>query len=266
MTKSTPLLLKQATDGILRLTLNRPGQGNCLSLALLQQITQEITAAGKEPLVKTIIIAASGSMFCSGHDLKELTARRSDSDGGREFYQTTLSACSAMMLAIVDCPKPIIAEVQGPALAAGAQLVATCDLAIASKKARFCLPGVDIGLFCSTPMVAVSRNVSHKHTLEMLLTGNMISARKAGKTGLINRVVPAKKLEAATEALARKIAGKSPRIIALGKRAFYQQTGMGLTAAYEFTTDVMIENMLNAQAKEGIAAFLEKRAPVWPEN
>jgi len=266
MTKSAPLLLKQAADGILRLTLNRPGQGNCLNLALLQQMTQEIAAAGEQPLVKTIIIAASGPLFCSGHDLKELTARRSDSDGGREFYQTTLNACSAMMLAIVDCPKPVIAQVQGPALAAGTQLVATCDLAIASKKARFCLPGVDIGLFCSTPMVAVSRNVSHKHTMEMLLTGNMISARRASKIGLVNRMVPAKKLKSATDALAKKIAEKSPRIIALGKRAFYQQTGMNLTAAYEFTTGVMIENMLNAQAEEGIGAFLAKRAPVWPEK
>jgi len=265
MSEPAPLLLKETANGILRLTLNRPRVGNCLSLALLKQLTDEISASADTPATRVIIIAASGSLFCSGHDLKEMTARRSDGDAGREFFQATLVACCTLMQAIVECPRPVIAEVQGPALAAGAQLVATCDLAIASTEAGFCLPGVDIGLFCSTPMVAVSRNISHKHTMEMLLTGEMISAQRACEMGLVNRVMSAGNLKAETEALAQKIASKSPAVLKLGKKAFYQQADMSLTSAYEFTTCVMIENMLNDAAQEGIGAFSEKRNPAWPQ-
>lgn len=263
---STALLLKETADAILRLTLNRPRLGNCLSLGLLEELFKEISAAGTNPDVKVIIIAANGSLFCSGHDLKEMTARRSDSDRGRAFFQQTLNACSTMMQSIIECPKPVIAEVQGPAFAAGAQLVATCDLAIASKKAGFCLPGVNIGLFCSTPMVAVSRNISHKHTMEMLLTGDMISAKRGRKLGLVNQVVSPKKLTARTEKLARKVASKSSAVVKIGKQAFYQQAEMNLASAYEYTTAVMIENMLNEAAEEGIGAFLQKRPPNWPQQ
>ncbi len=266
MNVSAPPLLTQIKNGVLRLTLNRARVGNCLNLALLKQLTGEISTAGNDPAIRVIIIAASGSLFCSGHDLKEMTARRSDDDGGREFFHTTLAACSALMQAIIQSPRPIIAEVHGPALAAGAQLVATCDLAVASTNAGFCLPGVDIGLFCSTPMVAVSRNISHKHTMEMLLTGDVISANRACEMGLVNRVVSADVLSAETEALAGKIAAKSSAVLKLGKQAFYQQADMSLASAYEFTTCVMIENMLNDAAQEGIGAFLEKRAPIWPQD
>jgi len=266
MSEPAPLLLKETANGILRLTLNRPRVGNCLNLALLKQLTDEISASADTSAIRVIIIAASGSLFCSGHDLKEMTARRSDADAGREFFQATLAACCALMQAIVECPRPVIAEVQGPALAAGAQLVATCDLAIASTEAGFCLPGVDIGLFCSTPMVAVSRNISHKHTMEMLLTGEMISAQRACEMGLVNRVVSAGNLKTETETLADKIASKSPAVLKLGKKAFYQQADMSLTSAYEFTTCVMIENMLNEAAEEGIGAFLEKCKPAWPQE
>jgi len=266
MNKTTSILIKESANGVLRLTLNRTHVGNCLSLDLLNHLKQEISAAGNDPATNVVIIAANGPLFCSGHDLKEMTARRIDDDGGREFFQTTLTACAAMMQSIIECPKPIIAEVQGPALAAGAQLVATCDLAIASTNAGFCLPGVNIGLFCSTPMVAVSRNISNKHTMEMLLTGDMFSAEWAAETGLVNRVVSADRLKTETQALADKIASKSSDILKIGKRAFYHQAGMSLKSAYEYTSSVMIENMLNAAAEEGIGAFLEKRSPEWPKS
>jgi len=266
MNDTAPLLLKEITGNILRLTLNRPEVGNCLSLDLLNQLQQEILSAAETPAVSVIVIAANGPMFCSGHDLKQMTARRNDKDSGRDFFQTTLLSCSAMMQSIIECPKPVIAQVQGPALAAGAQLIATCDLAIASTNAGFCLPGVNIGLFCSTPMVAVSRNISLKHTMELLLTGDMISAERGCEIGLVNRVVPTDDLMHETQALAQKIASKSSAVIKLGKHAFYQQAGMELKPAYQYTSGVMIENMLNQAAEEGIGAFLEKRAPVWPQT
>jgi len=185
MNKTSPILLEETAKGILRLTLNRPAVGNCLNFAFLKALRDRITIAGTNTDIRVIIIAANGSLFCSGHDLKEMTARRSDEDAGREFFQTTLNACSAMMQAIIECPKPVIAEVQGPALAAGAQLIATCDLAVASTNAGFCLPGVNIGLFCSTPMVALTRAVGRKKSMEMLVTGDAISAEEAERYGLI---------------------------------------------------------------------------------
>ena len=266
MNQNAPLLFKQTTDGILRLTLNRPRVGNCFNLALLRELTDALSAAGEDPEARVVIIAANGPLFCSGHDLKEMTANRSNEDAGRQFFQTTFAASSAVMQAILDCPKPVIAEVHAPALAAGVQLIATCDMAIASTQAGFSLPGVDIGLFCSTPMVAVSRNISRKHTMEMLLTSDMISAQRAYEMGFINRVVPADNLTAETEALAHKIASKSAAVLSLGKRAFYEQGRMDMKSAYEFTTNVMLENMLNDDAQEGIEAFLQKRKPVWPQE
>jgi len=261
-----PILLNSLVDNILRLTLNRPRFGNCLSLALMKTLTEGITAAGNNSAVKVIIISANGPLFCSGHDLKEMTGRRNDADKGREFFEETFGVCQIMLKAIRDCSQPVIAEIQGPALAAGAQLVATCDLAIASENAQFCLPGVNIGLFCSTPMVAVSRNVSHKHTMEMLLTGEMISAQHACEIGLINRAVPPADLPFETQKLAGKIATKSQTSIHIGKHAFYEQSQMSLDDAYEYTSRVMVENMLIASAKEGIGAFLEKREPEWPDE
>jgi len=266
MDQNAPLIFKETTDGILRLTLNRPRVGNCFNLALLRELTDGISAAGEDPEARVVIIAANGPLFCSGHDLKEMTASRSDEDAGRQFFQATFAASSAVMQAIIECPKPVIAEVHAPALAAGVQLIATCDMAIASAEAGFSLPGVDIGLFCSTPMVAVSRNISRKHTMEMLLTSDMISAQRAYEIGLINRVVSADNLTAKTEALAHKIASKSPVVLNLGKQAFYAQARMDVKSAYEFTTGVMIENMLNDDAQEGIDAFLQKRAPIWPQD
>jgi enoyl-CoA hydratase/carnithine racemase len=240
--------------------------GNCFNLALLKELTDALFAAGEDPQARVVIIAANGPLFCSGHDLKEMTASRNDEDQGRGFFQTTFAASSAVMQAILDCPKPVIAEIHAPALAAGVQLIASCDMAIASTDAGFSLPGVDIGLFCSTPMVAVSRNIPRKHTMEMLLTSDMIPAQRAYEMGLINRVVSADSLTAETEALADKIASKSSAVLSLGKRAFYQQAGMDMNSAYEFTTNVMIENMLNEDAQEGIEAFLQKRDPIWPQD
>ena len=266
MNETAPILLKETSAGILRLTLNRPGVGNCLSLELMQDMTKEIIAAGSNTDVKVIIIAGNGRLYCSGHDLKEMTARRGDEGGGRAFFETTLLACCTMMQSIIECPKPVIAQVQGPALAAGAQLIATCDLAVASENAGFCLPGVNIGLFCSTPMVAVSRNISHKHTMEMLLTGDMITAKRGCEMGLVNRVVAENNLAAETEALALKVASKSSAVLKIGKKAFYEQAEMSLKSANEHTTRIMIENMLNEAAQEGIGAFLEKREADWPQE
>ena len=202
--------------------------------------------------------------FCAGHDLKELTVRRADADGGRAFYGETMQACSALMMSIVRCPKPVIAAVQGTATAAGCQLVASCDLAIAADTASFCTPGVNIGLFCSTPMVALSRNVSRKQAMEMLLLGNMIEAGDALAWGLVNRVVKRQDVLAEALGLAEVIAAKPKGTVAVGKEAFYKQMEMPLQEAYDFAASVMVDNMLMAEAREGIGAFLEKRPPNWP--
>jgi enoyl-CoA hydratase/carnithine racemase len=218
---------------------------------------------GKDKSVAAIVLAAEGPVFCAGHDLKELTRHRADADGGLAFFADTMSRCSAMMQAIVACQKPVIAAVQGMATAAGCQLVATCDLAVAAEAAQFCTPGVNIGLFCSTPMVALSRNVSRKRAMEMLLLGEMLPAGKAAEYGLVNQVVPGERLMAEALALAGKIAEKSPAVVALGKAAFYAQAEMGLSEAYDYASKVMTQNMMAQDAAEGIGAFLEKRAPKW---
>jgi enoyl-CoA hydratase/carnithine racemase len=212
-----------------------------------------------------IVLRAAGPAFSSGHDLKEMTARRTDSDGGKAAFAALFSQCSRLMQTIVRHPKPVIAQVQGIATAAGCQLVASCDLAVASQQARFATPGVNIGLFCSTPMVALSRNVSRKHAIEMLLTGEMISAEEARRIGLVNRVVAQEQLESETMKLAELIAAKPRATVKIGKEAFYRQLEMGLSDAYDYASRVMTENMLAAEAREGIGAFVEKRDPKWPE-
>jgi enoyl-CoA hydratase/carnithine racemase len=250
-------------DGALTLVLNRPEQRNSLTRELLAELMSAIGAAAEDRDVRVVVLRANGPAFCAGHDLKELTEHRNDADGGRTFYEDTMQACSAMMQSIVRCPKPVIAQVHGIATAAGCQLVASCDLAIAADTARFATPGVNIGLFCSTPMVALSRNLSRKHAMEMLLFGDMQPAKRAAEMGLINKAVPEGDLDAEVRQFAEKIAGKSAQAIAVGKEAFYEQVEQKLGEAYDYASEVMVGNMLAEEAKEGIGAFLGKRRPRW---
>jgi enoyl-CoA hydratase/carnithine racemase len=245
------------------LTLNRPDRRNSLSEAMLAALQEGIDTASQDESVRAVVIAASGTVFSAGHDLKELTARRTDADGGRSYHEMIMRTCAKVMRSIVRCPKPVIAAVQGTASAAGCQLVATCDLAVAAEGANFSTPGVNIGLFCSTPMVALSRNVPRKRAMEMLLLGEMLPAREAAEYGLVNRVVPADRLMPEVLALAELIASKPPVTLAIGKEAFYRQIEMGLADAYDYAAGVMCENMMHREAEEGIGAFLEKRAPDW---
>lgn len=265
MQKSDILLRDLDADGILRLTLNDTGRRNALSEAMLAELGAAFADAGANAEVRGGILAATGPAFCAGHDLKEMTAGRAGSDRGRAYFTMVMAMCSGVMQGIVNCPKPVIAEVTGVATAAGCQLVASCDLAIAADTAQFSTPGVHIGLFCSTPMVALSRNVSNKHAMEMLLTGDMTSAKCAAEIGLINRAVGTDELQEATMEMARKIASKSSMILATGKRAFYAQREMTLSEAYDYASGVMVDNMLAVDAKEGIGAFIEKRAPQWQD-
>lgn len=248
-------------QGVVLLTLNRPEARNSLSLAMIDALERALEACGSD--VSAIVLAGNGPAFSAGHDLKELTRRRADHDGGRAFYAETMRRCSALMQSIVAARQPVIAAVEGVATAAGCQLVATCDLAIAGESARFATPGVNIGLFCSTPMVALSRNVSRKRAMEMLLLGDMLSAADAAEWGLVNRVAPAGRAIEQALAMARKIAAKSPATVSIGKAAFYTQMEQPLARAYDHAAEVMVENMLIADAAEGIGAFLEKRPPKW---
>jgi enoyl-CoA hydratase/carnithine racemase len=260
-------VLKSERDGpVVILTLNRPKARNSLSEALLAALSDAFTEIAADKKVRAVVIAAEGAAFSAGHDLKELTARRTDADGGREYFRTIMVTCGDMMQEIVNLPQPVIAAVQGVATAAGCQLVATCDLAIASQAAKFATPGVDIGLFCSTPMVALTRNVASKHAMEMLLTGQMVDAKRAAEIGLINRVVPAGQEVKAAIALAKEIASRSSYTIKIGKQAFYRQAEMGLCKAYAYTAGVMTENMMARDAEEGLCAFLEKREPKWKDR
>jgi enoyl-CoA hydratase/carnithine racemase len=256
-------VLRADAGGIAILTLNRPAQRNALSLGLIDALRASIDAIAADRQVRAVVLTANGPVFSSGHDLKELTAHRADADRGRAFYAETMRRCAALMQAIVALPQAVIAAVEGTATAAGCQLVATCDLAIAGAKARFATPGVNIGLFCSTPMVALSRNVAAKHAMELLLTGEMADAETAYRIGLVNRVVEAEGALAAAQALAQKVATKSTHVLAIGKKAFYAQRDMGLAEAYDYTVDVMVQNMLARDAEEGIGAFVEKREPKW---
>jgi enoyl-CoA hydratase/carnithine racemase len=259
---ATELVALSQSERIATLTLSNPASRNALSRAMMSALAGRLAALATRDDVRVVLLQAEGPAFCAGHDLKELTTRRGDADGGRAFFEETMRACSALMQQIVALPQPVIAVVEGMATAAGCQLVATCDLAVAGPAARFCTPGVDIGLFCTTPAVALSRNVAPKQAMEMLLTGVPIDAGEALRIGLVNRVAPEGARTGAL-ALAEVIAAKSPQAIRFGKRAFYAQREKPLCEAYELASAVMTENMLAADAKEGIAAFLEKRAPSW---
>lgn len=252
------VLLRRDEGGIAWLTLNRAAARNALSLGLMEALVAELDATEADPAVKVVVIGGAGPAFCAGHDLRELRSRPE-----RAAYQATFELCSRMMTRIVRLPKPVIARVHGVATAAGCQLVASCDLAVAAATARFATPGVNIGLFCSTPMVALSRAVGRKAAMEMLLTGELIDAARARELGLVNRVVPEAELDAEVAALAGQIAAKSPLTLAIGKGAFYRQAEMGLDDAYAYVSEVMTRNMLARDAAEGIDAFLAKRLPVW---
>jgi enoyl-CoA hydratase/carnithine racemase len=265
-TVDAPVLLRERDGDIAILTLNRPAARNSLSEALLVALSDAFNDIAADRTIRAVVLAANGVAFSAGHDLKELTGRRSDADGGRDYFRKIMTLCSSMMQQIVNLPQPVIACVQGVASAAGCQLVASCDLAVASSAAKFATPGVDIGLFCSTPMVALSRNVSRKHAMEMLLTGEMISADDAARIGLINRVTPAGAAREGALALARLIAEKSAHTVKIGKEGFYRQAEMSLAQAYEYVSEVMVENLLSADANEGIGAFIEKRDPTWEDR
>jgi enoyl-CoA hydratase/carnithine racemase len=262
----SPILFRETVGSVAVLTLNRPGSRNSLSEAMIAGLQAALLEIAGDKSIRAVVIAANGPAFSAGHDMKEMTARRSDPDRGRAYFAKLMSACSDMMQTVVRLPKPVVAAVQGIATAAGCQLVASCDLAIASEAAGFATPGVDIGLFCSTPMVALSRNVPRKQAMEMLLTGEPISAETAMSIGLINRVVPAGSERDAAIALAAKVALKSAHTIKLGKEAFYRQAEMSLAEAYRYAAEVMTENMMARDAEEGIGAFIEKRAPKWEDR
>jgi len=253
-----PALLEALADGVLRLVLNRPTARNALSVGLMTALSDALHRAAVDKACRIVVIAGAGPAFCAGHDLRELRA-----DPSREAYERTFAQCSRLMLQIMQLPRPVIAEVHGIATAAGCQLVATCDLAVAAEDARFATPGVNIGLFCSTPMVALTRAVGRKAAMEMLLTGELVDAATAKMLGLVNRVVPRAELSAATMGLAQQIAAKSALTLAIGKEAFYAQAELGLADAYRYAADAMTRNMLARDAAEGIDAFLAKRPPVW---
>ena len=257
------VLVAMPEPGIAEVTLNRPAARNSLTLEALEAMHGAFERVSANAGILAVVLSANGPVFSAGHDLKEITGHRSDADGGRAFYAEAMAACARMMQAIQSCPKPVIAAVQGTATAAGCQLVATCDLAVASDEAVFCTPGVDIGLFCSTPMVALTRNVPRKRAMEMLLLGEMIDARRAADWGLVNRVVPRERVREAALVLARQIASKSPLTVAIGKRAFYDQIELPVTEAYDLAARVMVENLLARDAAEGISAFVGNRPPTW---
>ena len=253
-----PLLLRDDRDGIVTLTLNRPKAFNTLSRALMTDLQAALDAIAGDPAARVVVIAGNGPAFCAGHDLREMRA-----DPSREAQQVLFDQCSRLMLTLTRIPQPVIARVHGPAAAAGCQLVATCDLAVASEAAKFGTPGVKLGLFCSTPMVALTRAVGRKEAMRLLVTGDIVDAETARSIGLVNEVVAPEALDDAIAALAGKIAAHSGTVVAIGKTAFYRQTELGLEDAYAYASSVMVENMMKQDAAEGIDAFLEKRPPVW---
>ena len=258
------ILLKSSNDhGILRLTLNDQDNKNALSELMMQELLKAISDASKDNSVKVIVIASTGDVFCSGHNLKEINEAKKSDDNGESYYLGLFKICSSLMQLIIHCSKPVIAEVNGIATAAGCQLVASCDLAVSSDSSKFATPGVNIGLFCSTPMVALSRNVSQKNSMKMLLTGDMISADEAKRISLINDCVPEEQLTKLVMDLAEKISKKSQEVLKIGKEAFYKQSQLNIEDAYEYTSKVMTKNMMIDDAFEGINAFLEKRNPKW---
>jgi len=261
MLSKEEILLYEESNNIAHLTLNRPNAQNALSSDLLTDLYKKLIIIEKKNYLKVVIISANGKNFCAGHDLKELAQ-----DNSKKRFDKIFALCSKVMTKIVKLPKPVIASVQGIATAAGCQLVASCDLAIASEKSKFATPGVNIGLFCSTPMVAVSRNINKKQTMEMLLLGEFISPSKAKDLGLINKVVNNKNLYEETYKMAKIIASKSAATVSIGKEAFYRQLEMRLEDAYKYTSKVMATNMLEKDAKEGISAFIDRRKPIWDKN
>jgi enoyl-CoA hydratase/carnithine racemase len=263
---SSLILLREDVGSIAVLTLNRPHTLNSLSEAMLEALSDALTAIAHDKSVRVVVLAANGPAFSAGHDLKELYQHRSDEDGGRAYFKHIMGMCSGMMQQIVTLPQPVVAAVQATATAAGCQLVATCDLAVAAHTAKFATSGINVGLFCSTPMVALSRNVPHKPAMEMLLTGDMIPAEHAERIGLVNHVVAAGTERDEALKLAKRITEKSASAIRLGKEAFYRQIGMSLAEAYNYTAEVMVENLLTRDANEGIGAFIEKRKPTWQDR
>lgn len=261
-----PLLIREDAASVARLTLNNPGALNALSDAMLAALKAELLALADDDSIRAIVIVGAGKVFCAGHDLKEMTAGRAAEDGGRAYFADLFSRCAEVMTLIPRLPQPVIAEVHGIATAAGCQLVATCDMAVAAEGTRFGVNGVNIGLFCSTPMVALSRNIPRKVAFEMLTTGEFINAERAREVGLVNRVVPHENLRAATDELALAVASKLGAAVKIGKSAFYDQTMMGLEDAYDFAGGVMAENMMLRDTAEGIQAFIEKRKPDWSQN
>ncbi|MBV9977443.1 MAG: enoyl-CoA hydratase [Hyphomicrobiales bacterium] len=257
-------LTSREVGSIVILTLDHQASRNSLSEAMMTELQSRLDEIARDKTVRAVVLAAEGPVFCAGHDLKELTARRADDDKGRRYFEDVFTRCAKLMQSLVRLPRPVIAAVDGVATAAGCQLVASCDLAVASRSARFATPGVNIGLFCSTPMVALSRSVARKHAMEMLLTGELINAEDAARIGLVNRVTKDGEtaLEAALE-LAQRIARKPPSTVRIGKEAFYRQAEMNLDEAYAYTSRVIVENMLSADAREGIEAFIDKREPRW---
>ena len=267
MKENLEILIKaKSNKGVLRLTMNNPDKKNPLSESMMGTLMEEIKDASLDKSVRVIVLASNGDVFSSGHDLKEITSARDSEDGGEVYFKELFDYCSSLMQLIVNTPKPVIAEIEGIATAAGCQLVASCDLAIASEESKFATPGVNLGLFCSTPMVALTRNVNKKNAMEMLLTGDFIDAKKAKEIGLINNVVSKNELTSEVNKLAEKISSKSSMTVSVGKRAFYKQSEMGLSEAYSYTSQTMTENLLKHDAKEGIKAFMDKRSPDWRDE
>ena len=257
------LLVDHNDYGVLRVTLNDIDNKNALSELMMQKLIKAISEASTNNAVKVIVISSTGNVFCSGHNLKEINKAKQTDDKGESYYLELFKTCSSLMQLIIDCPKPVIAEVNGIATAAGCQLVASCDLAISSNSSKFATPGVNIGLFCSTPMVALSRNISKKDSMMMLLTGDMISADEAKRISLINDYVPEDQLSKSVMNLAKKISEKSQAVLKIGKEAFYKQLQLNIEDAYEYTSMVMTKNMMIDDASEGISSFLDKRNPKW---
>lgn len=259
------ILERRDTGAVAHLTMNAPERINALSDEMIAALQETLDGLKQENAIRAIVISGAGKAFCAGHDLKQMTQGRQAEDGGRAYFKDLFDRCSTMMQTVRSMPQPVIAQVHGIATAAGCQLVATCDLAVAAEGTRFGVNGVNIGLFCSTPMVALSRNIPRKLAFEMLSTGQFIDATRAAELGLVNRVVPAEDLERETHALAETIAAKLGAAVKIGKRAFYDQIEMPLADAYTYTGDVMVENMLYRDTEEGIAAFIEKRDPDWQQ-
>nr|WP_302477267.1 enoyl-CoA hydratase [Ruegeria atlantica] len=259
------ILERNDTNGVARLKMNAPERLNALSDEMLAALQTEFDALSNDQSIRAVILSGEGKAFCAGHDLKQMTAGRQSEDGGKAYFQDLFARCAKMMLSIQSLPQPVIAQVHGIATAAGCQLVATCDLAIAAEGTRFGVNGVNIGLFCSTPMVALSRNIPRKRAFEMLTTGEFITAERAAELGLINRAVPEKVLEQETMALAELLAAKLGSAVKVGKQAFYKQLDMSIEQAYAYTGEVMAQNMMHRDTEEGISAFIEKRSPNWDQ-